>query len=133
MAVNSHPSPTTISSGAEVGKIPRILQHLLLDTDWPEAVVRLLWQFWRHSPKHQGLVQAAERMSGAFLLHTQPEIDRRWKAFLREHLTGQVLVLGLEHLVETGQVARSEVAPWEDKVLASLNYKGHWKLDSRKD
>jgi hypothetical protein len=31
-APNDHPSPTSISSGAEVGKIPRILQHLLLDT-----------------------------------------------------------------------------------------------------
>jgi len=133
MAVNSHPSPTTISSGAEVGKIPRILQHLLIDTGWPEGLVRLLWQYWRPSPKHQGLVQAAERMSGVFLLHGQPEVDRRWKAFLREHLTGQVLVYGLEHLVETGQATRPEVAPWETKVLGSLNRKGHWKLESRRE
>ena len=116
-----------------MGKIPRILQRLLLDTGWPESVVRLLWQYWRHSPKHQGLAQAAERMSGAFLLHTQPEIERRWKAFLRDHLTGQVLVYGLEHLVETGQATRPEVAPWETKVLGSLNHKGHWKFETLKE
>ena len=95
--------------------------------------MRLLWGYWRHSPKHQTLAQAAERMSGVFLLHGQPEVDRRWKEFLRLHLTGQVLVYGLEPLVETGQATRPEVAPWETKVLGSLNHKGHWKFETLKE
>ena len=65
VAVNSHPSPTTCSSGAELGKIPRILQRLLLDTGWPESVVRLLWRYWQHSPKHQGLVQALRPLAAS--------------------------------------------------------------------
>jgi len=120
-------SPTSPASTAEPVRIPRLLHALLCEGQrWPDSVARMVWGLWCQDTRYAAVVSGTHRMSQVVGLHDQGAKDRQLRHYLRDILSGQVLVLSLERLVERGSVGRVEANRLEDRLLACLDAKGRW-------